>query len=155
MSCYTEHKRIKTVLEKAQEKDVVTNSAADALFEAGSGGFQIWCTQEDCPKGWEGLNLCAGGFSKPCGYVASVRWGWGTCDQKEQIVSVLLGTTAFELADQRPEKYGCTGSRLLPIRNRAEDICWAKAKIRWLFKQAGVHCPPIVVVQNQINAAPE
>ena len=106
-------------------------------------------------KDGKGLNLCAGGFSKPCGYVASVRWGWGTCDQKERIVSVLLDTTAFELADQRPEKYCGTGSRLLPIRNRAEDIRWAKAKIHWLFKQAGVRCPPIVVVQDQITAAPE
>jgi hypothetical protein len=155
MSCYTEHKRIKPVLEKAQEKDVVTNPAADALFEAGSGGFHIWCTKEDSPKGWEGLTLCAGGFSKPCGYVASVRWGWGTGDQEERIVSVLLDTTAFELADQRPEKYGGTGSRLLPIRNRAEDIRWAKARIRWLFKQAGVRCPPIVVVPDPITAAPE
>jgi hypothetical protein len=154
MSCFIEHKRMQPVLKMAREKDIVSNPAADALFEAGSGGFHIWCTGQDCPKGWEELKLCAGGFSKPCGYVASVRWGWEG-NQRERIVRLLLDTTAFELADQKPEKYCCTGSRLLPIRNRAEDIRWAKAKIRWLFKQAGVHCPPIVVVQDQINAVPK
>ena len=152
MSYYIEHKRMQPVLEKAREKDIVNNPAADALFEAGHSGFQIWCTAKDCPQGWEDLVLCAGGFSKPCGYVASVRWGWGEGDRQEQIVSVLLDTTAFELADQRPEKYadfdGDIGRRLLPIRNRAEDIRWARAKIRWLFRQAGVPCPPIVVVKD-------
>ena len=76
----------------------------------------------------------------------------GGCDQKERIVRLLLDTTAFELADQRPEKFagGRRGKarRLLPIRNRREDIAWTKQKVRWLFAQAGVRCPPIVVVRD-------
>jgi hypothetical protein len=152
MSYQTEHKRMKPVLQQARVFDIATNPDPLAIFEAGSGGFQLWCIPKDCPKGWEGLRLDAGAFSKPCGYVASVYWGWGEGDQEEQITHVALSTTAYVLADRKPEKFtefsvamGRRGIDPMSIQNRPADIRWAKKKIRWLFKKAGVRCPQIVV----------
>ena len=146
MSYQTEHKRMKPVLQQARVFDIATNPDPLAIFEAGSGGFQLWCIPEDCPKGWEGLRLDAGAFSKPCGYVASVYWGWGEGEQEEQITHVALSTTAYVLADRKPDKF--SEFYAADIQNRPPDIRWAKQKIRWLFKQAGVPCPPIVIVKE-------
>jgi hypothetical protein len=74
-----------------------------------------------------------GAFAKPCAFVASVWWGW----EGETITHLCLETDAYDLrtVKQRPPK----------IHNRPEDIAWAKQKIRALFQQAGVSCPPIKV----------
>ncbi len=76
MSYTTEHKRMKPVLDLARKLDIATNPAPEALFEAGSGGFQIWATPDDHPKGWDGVPMDMGAFAKPCAFVASVWWGW-------------------------------------------------------------------------------
>jgi len=36
-----EHRRLAPVLQKARELDIATNPAPEAVFEAGSAGFQI------------------------------------------------------------------------------------------------------------------
>jgi hypothetical protein len=144
MSYTSEHKRFQPVLAMARKFDIATNSEPEALFEAGSGGFQVWCTPEDHPKGWEGIGMTCGAFAKPCAFVASVWWGWeavlGTSDETESISSQAITHLCLETdADglravkQRPPR----------VRNRPDDIRWAKQKIRWLFKQAGVVCPLI------------
>ena len=152
MTFRSEHARMKPVLDKARLFDIATNPDPRAIFEPGSGGFQIWCTSEDRPRGWEEIQLVAGTFSKPCGYVASVHWGWGVDDHEEEITHLALSTSAYTLADQKPQqfsRYNYTkarrGVKPSPIQNRPADITWAKKQIRWLFKQAGVPCPPIVV----------
>ena len=70
MSYTTEHKRIKPVLDLARKLDIATNPAPEALFEAGSGGFQIWATPDDHPQGWDGVPMSMGTFAKPCAFVA-------------------------------------------------------------------------------------
>jgi len=60
------------VLDLARRLDIATNPEPQAIFEAGTAGFQIWCTPADHPKGWEGVVMTAGAFSKPCEYVASI-----------------------------------------------------------------------------------
>lgn len=134
MSYATEHQKMKPVLDKAREFDIAINPAPEALFDAGNAGFQIWCTPEDHPEGWQNIPMDAGAFSKPCEYVASVQWGW----ESETITHLLLSTDAFAWSEfQDRSQY--TG------HNRPEDLAWAKEKIRWLFVQAEVPVPPIQV----------
>ena len=126
MSYTSEHRRMKPVLDLARRLDIATNPEPGAIFEAGTAGFQIWATPQDRPRGWDGVVMTAGAFSKPCEYVASVSWGW----EDETISHLRLSTDAYALG----------GSH-----NHPADLAWAKRKIRWLFKQAGVECPPILV----------
>ncbi len=135
MSYASEHRRLASVLEMARRLDIATNPEPAAIYEAGSGGFQVWCTPDDLPQGWSGVSLTSGAFSKPCGYVASVSWGW----EGETITHLLLETDAYDL------KRHTKDLEYADIRNRPADIAWAKRKIKTLFKQAGVACPPIRV----------
>ena len=129
MSYTTEHRRMKPVLDLARRLDIATNPEPGAIFEAGTAGFQIWATPQDRPRGWDGVVMTAGAFSKPCEYVASVSWGW----EGETISHLVLSTDAYALG--RSER----------SHNRRADLAWAKRKIRWLFKQTGVECPDIRV----------
>ena len=76
MSHYSEHQKMKSVLDMARELDIATNPHPAAIFEAGSGGFQVWCTPQDHPQGWNDIAMNSGSFSKPCEYVGSVHWKW-------------------------------------------------------------------------------
>jgi hypothetical protein len=98
MSYQSEHKRLKPVLDLARRLDIATNPDPTALFEAGNAGFQVWCTPDDHPKGWEGVEMIAGTFSKPCEYLGSVHWKW----EGEQITALEISTTAYALADHKP-----------------------------------------------------
>ena len=142
MSYTCEHRRLAPVLAKARQMDIATNSSPEALFEALTAGFNLWCTPEDHPEGWDGVPLIAGAFAKPCGFVGTATWKW----DDERIVAISLGTDAYDLADQRPETFTrTTGRDWISIHNRLEDYSWAEEKIRWLFEQANLACPPIVV----------
>jgi hypothetical protein len=131
------------VLDLARQLDIATNPDPRAIFEAGSGGFQIWCTPSDHPKGWNGIAMHAGAFSKPCEYVGSVHWKW----DEEEIVALSIETTAYALADQKPDEF-CNlveipeGFHRSTIHNRAADIAWLKEKVTWLFVEAGLPLPP-------------
>jgi hypothetical protein len=133
MTYHTEHQRLRPVLELARKLDIATNPEPEALFEAGSGGFQIWCTPEDHPKDWDDVPMSMGAFSKPCAFVASVSWGW----EEEAITHLELETDAYDLRAVK--------QRAPRIRNRPADVAWARKKIRSLFRQAGVTCPSIHV----------
>ena len=139
MSYHTEHLRMEPVLQKARELDIAENPAPEAIFDPGGGGFHVWCTPEDHPKGWDGVEMDAGAFSKPCEFVAGVHWGWN--EETETITHLCLETDAYALANQEQE--WDDAKRRSSTHNRPADIAWAKKKIRWLFKQAGVLCPPI------------
>ena len=76
MSHYSEHQKMKPVLDLARHFDIASNPDPAAIFEAGSGGFQVWCTPNDRPSGWNGISMQSGAFSKPCEYVGSVHWKW-------------------------------------------------------------------------------
>jgi hypothetical protein len=103
-------------------------------------GFNLWCTPEDHPQGWDGVPLIAGTFSKPCGFVGTASWKW----EDDRIVAVSLGTDAYDLADRRPQIFSRTaGKNWISIHNRPEDLEWAEQKIHWLFSQASVLCPGI------------
>ncbi|MEW5869089.1 MAG: hypothetical protein AB1894_07435 [Chloroflexota bacterium] len=127
MSYSNEHRRMKPVLDLARRLDIAVNPEPEAIFEAGTAGFQIWCTPADHPKGWDSVVMTAGAFSKPCEYVASVSWGW----EGENITHLLLSTDAYALGRSKRN------------HNRPADLAWAKRKIRRLFKQVGVTCPEI------------
>ena len=129
MSHHSEHQKMKPVLDLARKLDIATNPHRAAIFEAGSGGFQVWATPFDHPQGWNGIEMQSGAFSKPCEYVASVGWGW----EGETISHLLLSTDAYPLERNRRN------------HNRPADLAWAKRKVRWLFKRAGVTCPEIRV----------
>jgi len=147
-SIASEHRRIRPVLEMARKLDIGTNPASDALFEAGSAGFQIWCTPADYPTGWEQVvsTFFPGAFAKDCAYVASVHWKWdGEC-----IVGLNLSTAAYALADRLPQQFTASETRRdvndkRTIYNRPEDLAWAQKQIHRLFKLAGIHTPPIYV----------
>lgn len=143
MSYSMEHKRMKPVLDLARKLDIATNPEPDALYEAGSGGFQIWCSPDDHPEGWEGVPMNMGAFAQPCAFVGSVIWGW----EGEKIAYLELETEAYDLrgVNQRPPG----------TRNRPEDVSWASEKIRRLFEQAGVTCPSIRVGGEVLGEAPQ
>jgi len=139
MSYFTQHKRMQPVLDLARKLDIATNPDPTALFEAGNAGFQVWCTPDDHPQGWGGIQMNAGAFSKPCEYVGSVHWKW----EGEQVVALEISTTAYALADQNPGEY----SRQT-IENRKADIEWLVDKIAWLFEKAGVAMPSCETVEG-------
>lgn len=130
MSYASQHRQMAPVLAAARRLDIASNPAPEALFEAGAAGFQVWCTPNDHPQGWETAraSMDQGCFSKPCAYLGAVIWHW----QDEQIVALSISTDAYLL-------------RGLTTHNRAQDLRWLKAKVRFLFKQAGVPLLPFVV----------
>ena len=135
-----EHRKMSPLLEAAQQFDIATNKAPAALFEAGSAGFQIWCTPEDHPGGlWSQVKMIAGAFSKPCEYVASAHWLWSEGDDPT-ITGIALNTDAYALQEAKLLKRS-------EIHNRSEDITWAKQKIEWLWQAstASGALPPIIV----------
>ncbi len=139
MSYHSEHKRMKPVLDLARQLDIATNPHPSAIFESGNGGFQVWCTPQDHPRGWNGIFMIPGAFSKPCEYVGSVHWKW----DDDKIIGLQIETTAYALADQKPDEY-CNlqeipeGFNRQTIFNREADIVWLKEKVTWLFEGAGV-----------------
>ncbi len=143
MTYHSEHMRMKPVLDLARRLDIAINPAAEAIFEAGSAGFQVWCTPQDHPRGWEKIRMMPGAFSKPCELVGSVHWKW----EGEIIVALELETSAYALAEQLPDEY-CNlnvispGEKLRTIFNRDSDLAWLQKKVAWLFQQAGVPLLP-------------
>jgi hypothetical protein len=75
--------------------------------------------------------------------VGSVHWKW----EGEKIVGLEIETTAFALADHKPDK--CNREN---IANRADDIEWLKEKVSWLFAEAGVSIPPFHLKPNEQSA---
>lgn len=144
MSYHSEHLRMKPVLDLAGRLDIASNPEPEAVYEAGNGGFQVWCTPEDHPAGWEEIRMAAGAFAKACEYLGCVQWQW----EGEEIVGLQIETTAYALAEQQPNLYTAqddplSGDRRRSIHNRPEDIDWLQTKVARLFAQAGVPLPPM------------
>ena len=163
MSYQSEHQRMKPVLDLASQLDIATNPNPQAIFEAGNGGFQVWCIPQERPQGWSGITMNTGAFSKPCEYVGSVVWKW----DDDKIVALAIETTAYALADQKPDEY-CNlmdipqGINRRTIHNRDADIehlhcirsavqVWLKEKVTWLFAEAGVPLPPFEYEQAALS----
>ena len=152
MTYQSEHQRLKPVLDLAVQLDIATNPDPRAIFEAGSGGFQVWCIPQERPKGWSGITMNSGAFSKPCEYVGSVIWKW----DDDKIVALTIETSAYALADQKPDEY-CNlvdipqGFHRRTIFNRDADIEWLKEKVTWLFAEAGVPLPPFEYEQAVLS----
>ena len=152
MSYQSEHQRLKPVLDLASRLDIATNPDPCAIFEAGNGGFQVWCTPQERPQGWSGITMNTGAFSKPCEYVGSVVWKW----DDDEIVALAIETTAYALADQKPDEY-CNLMDIpqdfhrRTIFNRVADIEWLKEKVTWLFGEAGVSLPPFEYEQVALS----
>ena len=152
MSYQSEHQRMKPVLDLASQLDIATNPNPQAIFEAGNGGFQVWCIPQERPQGWSGIVMNSGAFSKPCEYVGSVVWKW----DDDKIVALAIETTAYALADQKPDEY-CNlidipqGFHCRTIFNRDADIEWLKEKVTWLFAEAGVPLPPFEYEQAVLS----
>ena len=94
----------------------------------------------------------SGAFSKPCEYVGSVIWKW----DDDKIVALVIETTAYALADQKPYEY-CNlqdipaGFNRRTIFNRDADIEWLKEKVIWLFAEAGVSLPSFEYEQAALS----
>ena len=152
MSHHSEHQKMKPVLDLARKLDIATNPHSAAIFEAGSGGFQVWCIPQDHPKGWDGIVMNPGAFSKPCEYIGSVHWKW----EEDIIVGLEIETSAYALADQKPDEF-CNLTDIprdfqrRTIFNRDADIEWLKEKITWLFGEAGVSVPPFEYKQAALS----
>jgi hypothetical protein len=143
---------MKPVLNLARQLDIASNPDPRAIFEAGSGGFQIWCLPTDHPKGWNGISMNSGAFSKPCEYVGSAHWKW----DEEKIVALEIETSAYSLADQKPDEYSqrtnhSPHNNQRTIFNRDADIQWLKEKITWLFAEAGVPLLPFAYEQAPLS----
>lgn len=146
MSYHSEHTRMKPVLDLARTLDIATNPGPQAIFEAGAGGFQVWCIPQDRPRGWTGIQMHPGAFCKSCEYVGSVHWSW----DEDRIVGLSIETTAYALAEQKPGQYDRTN-----IINREDDIEWLKEKVSWLFEEARVAIPPFdQESQAEVRSAP-
>lgn len=78
--------------------------------------------------------MIAGAFSKPSEYVGTAIWGW----EDEHIAHIVLGTDAYALSDRDP-----VGRHSKAYHNRLEDLAWAREKNAWLFRRAGIECPPV------------
>jgi hypothetical protein len=152
MSFHSEHIRLKPVLDLARQFDIATNPQPTAIFEAGSAGFQVWCTPQDHPKGWDGIKMISGTFSKPCEYVGNAHWKW----EGEKIMGLGIETSAYALAEQKPDEF-CDlseipqGEKRRTIFNREADIEWLKEKITWLFEKAGVPLLPFEYEQAPLS----
>ena len=97
--------------------------------------------------------MMSGTFSKPCAYVGSVHWKW---DDDNRIVALEIETSAYALADQKPDEYSQSTNPSLDdnrrtIFNRDADIDWLKEKITWLFAEAGVPLPPFEYEQAALS----
>lgn len=139
MSYTSEHRRMKPVLDLAAKLDIAKNPAPGAIYEAITAGVNIWATPEDHPADWGEAavaHMDKGTFIKRCAFCATATWGW----QGETITHLFLETDAYVLSDVRQ----VPGDE---IHNRIPDIAWAERKIKALFKQAGVSCPPISLVE--------
>jgi len=152
MSYHSEHQRMKPVLDMARQLDIATNPHPSAIFEAGNGGFQVWCTLEDHPQGWNGISMIPGAISKPCEYVGSVHWKW----DNDKIEALTIETTAYALAEQKPDEYRTLkeipeGFNRRTICNRDADIEWLKEKATWLFATASVPLPPFEYEQTSLS----
>ena len=140
---------MKPVLDLARKLDVGHNPSPEALYEAGSAGFQIWCSPDDNPGGkWSEIQMFPGAFPKPAEYLASVHWQW----EDETIVGLELSTCAYALADRFPAEFSESpiAARLgrQSIRNRSEDLAWARRKIQHLFDLAGIAVPAIFIAED-------
>ena len=152
MTYHSEHMRMKPILDLARQFDIVTNPEPSAIFEAGSAGFQVWCTPQNHPRGWDGIKMISGTFSKPCEYLGSVNWKW----EGEQIVTLEIDSSAYALSDQKPDEF-CDwneiprGEKRRTIFNRDADIEWLKEKVTWLFAQAGIPLLPFEYEQAPLS----
>ena len=148
MNMQSEHKRMQPVLDLARQLDIASNPDPAAIFEAGSGGFQVWATPQDHPKDWQDIVMTSGAFSKPCEYVGGAHWKW----EDESIVGLEIETSAYALSDQKPAEFSAVhapGRRT--IFNRDADIEWLREKITWLFAKAHVPLPPFEYKQAALS----
>jgi len=137
MSYTTEHRRMKPILDQARAFNVANNPAPQALFDPLRAGFNIWCTPDDHPDGWESVTMLAGAFAKPCDFVASVYGGWTDA----RITHLTLSTAAYALRNHE-------NGRARAYLNRPDDIAWAKVKTAWLFTQAHMSLPTILITDE-------
>lgn len=123
-------------LVKALRKfDVAINPAVEALFLIHSSGFTIWALPDNKPPDWPPAAMTTSWGRKPTAYIGNVLWEIAG----DKFVSLSLETDAEDLRAVR--------LRAVRTFNRREDVRWAKQKIVWLFNQANVAVPKIVITK--------
>lgn len=101
------------------------------LIEPGPSGFQIWCTTQDHPKGWDGFQFCHNDmFAQDCHPVGQCVWMWGV-----DIPAVYISTYGHDQLGTGPDQ--------------PEDLAWLQAKVSALFEAADIPCPPIEIAERQ------
>ncbi|MBI1793360.1 MAG: hypothetical protein HYR70_04125 [Chloroflexi bacterium] len=99
----------------------------------------IWCTPADNPGGdWLAVanQMTQGSWTKPCEFVATVFAAWD--DEIKNITHLSLSTYRSAIRKD---------NRKL-IFNLPADIAWAGQKAEWIFQQAGLSDPVIVVEEE-------
>lgn len=139
MSYSREHRKMKPVLDLAKKLDIATNPAPEAIYSSASAGFQIWATLEDKPRGWEGIQMTQGAFTKPCAHIASIIWIWGGTEDDPIIEYLGISTDAWDHTKRRKEN--------IDLHNNQDDLLWACRKAEQLFKQAGVQMPDFKILE--------
>jgi len=77
-----------------------------------------------------------------CACVASAYWQWSE-EEHATVIGIRLVTDAYEL-----QRAGLLKTR--EIRNRPEDLAWARQKLAWLWQASRAEGPmPPVVVDEQ------
>jgi hypothetical protein len=115
--------------------DISNNPDPNALYTVGCFGFTIWCTPDDCPKGYELITMTTGAFAKPCAFVGEVQYRF----RNDEIVELILTTDASDLNNRKGPGY----PDVKKTRNRKVDISWARIKLAQIFCNLPFAMPPI------------
>jgi hypothetical protein len=135
------HASVSPLVEAAIIYDIATNNDPRALFEAGPGGLQLWCTEADNPGGlWTRIEMKKGIYTKPCAFIGAVRWQGGAGRSEE--VKLVMTTIAYALCEKELVA-------MESIHNRADDVDWARRKMEWLWKASGSAGPMLQILVSQ------
>ena len=149
------HSCVSALVEAAIVYDIASNKDPRALFEAGPGGLQLWCTEADNPGGlWSRVEMKKGIYTKPCAFLGAVRWQGsasgrsvdadvdGNRGTRAWPVTLVLTTIAYALCDKHLVA-------MEAIHNRAEDVAWARRKMGWLWEASDATGPMLQLSVRQ------
>ena len=122
---------IRTMVEFVSTMDIGKNHDKNAIFDPLIQGFNIWATTDDYPPSWESVvpHMIQGAYTKKSAFV-------GTAWYDREVKVIKLSTDAYIFMDQYNMNHRA-------VHNRHQEVEWAKEKIKWVFEQISIECPPI------------
>jgi hypothetical protein len=143
---------IQKMVEFVSQLDIMKNPEPAAIFDPLLQGFNVWAIASDHPGGdWERIvgDFDSGAYTKRSEYVGCAFYNWSDG-------SIHVTTDAYGLGDHLPNEYArYSMSKMMAkrtgkksIRNRPDDVKWVIEKVKWVFEQINIPCPPIVVGED-------